>query len=72
MKRHIYVQQLEARNFAKNGENFKREFCLNFIILFPILPVVLSLHVSKTFSEENQNGGGGGGGGINSRYGGTA
>ena len=35
--RHIYVQQLVASNFAKTGENFKRELCLNFIIPFSII-----------------------------------
>ena len=35
--RHIYAQQFVARNFANNRENFKRELCLNIIILFSII-----------------------------------
>ena len=30
-------------NFAKNRENFKQELCLNIIIIFSLLSVVLSL-----------------------------
>ena len=56
--RQIYVQQLVARNFAKNQENFKGELCLNVITPFAIIVVVLQLRdVPKALSWVNQNGG---------------
>ena len=53
--RPIYVQLLVASNFAKNRENVKEE-CLDVIIFFPSLSVVLSLRdVQKTVFWVNQN-----------------
>ena len=45
--RQIYVQQLAAWNFAKNGENIKGELSLTVIIPFSILSVVLPLRDAK-------------------------
>ena len=45
----LFVQQLVASNFGKNGENVKRELCLNVIIILPSLFVALSLRdIPKT------------------------
>ena len=35
--RRIFVQQLVASNFVKNGKNFKRKLCLNVIISFSVI-----------------------------------
>ena len=39
--RRIYAQQLVASNFALNGQNFKREVCLNVVIPFSVIACCL-------------------------------
>ena len=56
--RHPCVQQLVASNFAKNGENFERELCLNVIILFSIIVSCLVVTwCSENVFWVNRNGG---------------